>query len=137
MRFTKILSLALALLVPCVALGHDDAYLDSLKAPNGGQIRMAGSLHLELVAKPGELAVYLYDHANAKLPAAGASGSATVLSGKTRETVALSPAGDNLLKGTGKFGLAPDMKVVVSVTLPGKSAETARFTPLAKAQAAK
>ena len=36
------------------------------------------------------------------------------------------------MKGAGKFNLAPDMKLVVSITLPGQAAEQARFTPLQK-----
>jgi len=93
---------------------------------------MAGMQHYELVVKPNEVAVYLTDHAGTKQPSKGASGTATILSGKTKATVKLIPAGDNIMKGTGKFGLAPDMKVVVSITLPGQAAEQARFTPLQK-----
>ena len=59
-----------------------------------------------------------------------------MLSGKAKASVKLQPAGDNVLKGTGKFGLAPDMKVVVSISMPGQSAQQARFTPLQKAKAA-
>ncbi len=31
------------------AKAHDDAYLDTVKAPHGGQLRMAGVHHFELV----------------------------------------------------------------------------------------
>lgn len=84
------------------ALAHDDAYLDTQKAPHGGQLRMAGVYHFELVvdrsspeAKEKPVAVYLTDHAGQKIPAAGATGSATLLSGKTRTTVTLTPDGNN------------------------------------------
>jgi len=40
--------------------------------------------------------------------------------------------GDNLLKGSGKFEPKEDMKVLVSLTLAGKAAQQARFTPFHK-----
>jgi hypothetical protein len=119
--------------VPCHA--HSDEYLDSQPTPHGGQMHMAGPYHFELLAQPNELTVYLTDHAGTKIPSSGATGNATVLSGKTKASIKLQPSGDNVLKGSGQFELAPDMKVVVSVTMPGKSPEQARFTPQQKAAA--
>ena len=120
------------------ALAHDDAYLDTQKAPHGGQLRMAGIYHFELVVdrsspevKEKPVTVYLTDHAGEKISAAGATGSVTLLSGKTRTTVTLSPDGDNLLKGAGKYASTPDLKAIVSITLAGQAAAQARFTPLA------
>lgn len=123
------------------ALAHDDAYLDTQKAPNGGQLRMAGPYHLELVlardadpARESPVVVYVTDHADAKIPTAGAKGSATILSGKLKATATLQPDGDNRLKGTAKYAARPETKVVVSVTLAGKQAEQARFTPFTEAK---
>lgn len=125
------------------ALAHDDATLDKVQAPNGGQLRMAGPYHFELVvAKPGTtaqekpIAVYLTDHADKKLPTAGTSGSATILAGGQKTTIALSPAGDNKLAGKGSYAATPDMKVVVSITFADKRTEQARFTPLASSAGA-
>ena len=85
------------------ALAHDDAHLDTQQAPHGGQLRMAGVYHFELVLdhsspepKDKPVLVYLTDHAGQKISAACAAGTATMLSGKTRATVALTPDGDNL-----------------------------------------
>lgn len=123
------------------ALAHDDAYLDTQKAPNGGQLRMAGPYHFELVlakntaaAQENPLVVYVTDHAGAKIPTAGASGSATILAGKLRAAATLQPDGDNRLKGVARYASTPDTKVAVSVTLPGKQPEQARFTPYAVAK---
>lgn len=123
-------------------LAHSDEYLDTQKAPNGGQLRMAGIYHFELVvakdskeAKDNPVVVYVTDHAGTKVPMAGAKGTVTILSGKAKATVSLAPDGDNRLKGKGTYASTPDMKAVVSITLPGKAAEQARFTPLAKADA--
>ncbi|MDP1982681.1 MAG: hypothetical protein Q8K23_09045 [Sulfuritalea sp.] len=116
-------------------LAHTDAYLDTQKAPNGGQVRMAGAYHFELVvAKESPVVVYITDHADAKISTVGADGTATILAGKQKTTVKLVPDGDNRLKGVGNYALTPDMKVVVTVTLAGKTAEQARFTPLAVAK---
>lgn len=136
MKYLKLPLLAAALIFSQGAFAHTDEYLDTVAAPHGGQLRMAGMYHYELVVKANEVTVYLTDHAGANVAAKGASGTATVLSGKDKASVKLQPAGDNMLKGAGKFSLAPDMKVVVSITLPGQAAEQARFTPLKKAKAA-
>lgn len=123
------------------AFAHDDATLDAVKAPNGGQLRMAGSYHYELVvakdateAKENVVLVFVTDHAGQKISTTGASGSATILVGKLKASATLKPDGDNRLKGFAKYASMPDMKVVVSVTLAGQQAEQARFTPLVAAQ---
>ena len=120
------------------ALAHDDAYLDTQKAPNGGQLRQAGPYHHELVlvkdskeVKENPIVVYVTDHAGQKIPTAGASGSVTLLAGKLKATATLKPDGDNRMKGVAKYASTPDTKVVVSITLAGKQPEQARFTPLA------
>lgn len=132
MKYLKLSLLAVSLIFSQGAFAHSDEYLDTQTAPHGGQLRMAGIYHYELVVKANEITVYLTDHAGTKIPSNAAAGTATVLSGKDKASVKLQPAGDNVLKGAGKFGLAPDMKVVVSIALPGQSAEQARFTPLQK-----
>lgn len=136
MKYLKLSLLAASLIFSQGAFAHSDEHLDIQVAPHGGQLRMAGIYHYELAVKPNEVTVYLTDHAGAKLDSKGVTGTAAVLSGKAKASVKLQPAGDNVLKGTGKFGLAPDMKVVVSISMPGQSAQQARFTPLQKAKAA-
>jgi len=118
------------------AFAHDDAYLDTQQAPNGGQLRMAGPYHYELVVakdsrdiKANPVLVFVTDHAGQKVPTAGAAGTATILAGKQKATVALKPDGDNRMKGFGQYAPAADMKVVVSIALAGKPPEQARFTP--------
>lgn len=98
--------------------------------PNGGQVRDAGKYHLELVVKDAALTVYVTGNKDAKFATKGATGTATVLAGKSTSNVKLEPSGENALAGTGSFQAAPDMKVVVSVMLPGQSPLQARFTPL-------
>lgn len=119
------------------AFAHDDGTLDKMKAPNGGQLRMAGPYHFELLvdknnkeAKDSPVTVFLTDHGEKKIPVAGVSGTATILAGKSKVTVALAPAGDNKLSGVGKYVSDGHMKVVVSVVFPDKKTEQARFSPL-------
>ena len=117
---------------------HSDAYLDTQPAPNGGQLRMAGAYHYELTLAKADspntqdaVVVFVTDHAGTRIPTAGASGTVTLLSGKGKLSLPLKPDGDNRMKATGKFVSTPEMKVVVSINLAGKSPEQARFTPLA------
>lgn len=100
--------------------------------PNNGQVKDAGKYHLELVVKEATLTVYVTGSKDAKVATKGAGGNATVLVGKDTSNVKLEPRGDNMLAGSGGFKPAPDMKVVVSVTLPGQPPVQARFTPLEK-----
>ena len=137
-RIASIAVLAGLTFVAGAALAHDDAWLDTQPSANGGQTRMAGAYHFELVVardskevKENPVLVYLTDHAGNKLPSAGAKGSVTLLAGKIKASVTLQPDGDNRLKGFAKYASEPNMKAVVSVTLAGKQPEQARFTPLA------
>ena len=100
--------------------------------PNGGQVKDAGKYHLELVVKDTSLTVYVTGSKDAKIATKGATGTATVLAGKSTSNVKLEPGSENVLAGNGSFQPVPDMKVVVSVTLPGQPPVQARFTPIEK-----
>lgn len=124
------------------ALAHDDTYLDAQKTPHGGQLRMSGIYHFELVvdrinpeAKEKPVFVYLTNHAGQKMSASGATGSATLFSGKERTTIPLSPDGDNRLKGSGKYASTANLKAIVSITFAGQAASQAQFTPLTSVSA--
>lgn len=131
--FTLLLASALA--VP--ALAHDDATLDKMKTPHGGQMRMAGAYHFELVLNPAAtadrdspVAVYLTNHGDGKIPSAGSSGNLILLGSKGKVTVPLTAAGDNKLTGNARYQAEPGLKAIVSVTFADKTSEQARFTPL-------
>ena len=143
MKTLNALIFTAAMLTGATVLAHTDEILDTQKAPNGGQLRMAGVYHFELVvakaskeAKDNPVVVYVTDHAGTKVSTVGAGGTATILAGKQKASITLVPDGDNRLKGVGKYASTPDMKVVVSVTVAGKPAEQARFTPLAQTASA-
>ena len=127
MRVRVAVLLLLAALTPRVD-GHGDEYFDSRPAPHGGQVRMAGPVHLELVVRSGDVTVYMTDHADN--PVSTDNGSAKVIiraSKKNRFVVVLRPAGDNMLRGAGEFKLGKRNDVTVLVTLPGQDAQRAQF----------
>lgn len=127
MRFLPIVLLGLALGAP--ALAHDDATLDQMPSPHGGQMRMAGPYHFELVPGQDQLRVYLSDHASQPVSSAGVGGNAVILSGGAKASLTLTPGGAHWLDGTGAFQSGPDMKVVVSLSFPDGTTWQARFTP--------
>jgi len=105
---------------------------DAVPGHHGGQVQDAGPYHIELVAKPNELTLYVTGPGTREVETKGATGTATILSDKTKETVPLAPAGENVLRGAAKFDIARGAKVVVSVTFPGQTAVQARFAPMQK-----
>lgn len=116
----------------------DEVHAEAPKAANGGQVQAAGVNFLELVvaknskeASDNTVVVFVTDGHGKKLSSAGATGTATLLSGKDKAVVTLTPDGDNRMKGTGKYASIPTLKAIVSITLPGKATDQARFTPLA------
>lgn len=136
MKLLKLFVVALSIGAAGVAAAHSNDYLDTVQAPNGGQLRMAGGYHYELVIKPAgkdnanEVLVYVTDHAGKEVSVAGATGTATILS-NGKATVQLKPEGKNLMKGAGNFAASPSLKAVVSIGLAGQQPEQARFTPFA------
>ena len=138
-RLSTLFAATLVLAMGAVpALAHDDATMKLLKPANGGQLRMTGVYHFELVvdkkakeSKDKPVLVYVTDHAGTKIPTAGATGTVTLLAGKLKSSATLQPDGDNRLKGAASYVSTPDMKAVVSITMAGKPSEQARFTPMA------
>ena len=80
-------------------------------------------------AKSSPVDIYITDHAGTKVPTVGATGIATILTGKNKSTVKLAAAGDNKLTGTGSYAYNPQTKVVVVITFADKTTGQAKFTP--------
>jgi hypothetical protein len=118
--------------ISAFAGAHTEEYFDSKDSAHGGQTRMAGPYHLELVAKDKEIVLYVMDHADSDLSTAGGTGKATVQNGKAKNkiSVRLEPEAGNILKGTGNFTVTPHTVVTVFVELPGREATAVRFVPL-------
>ena len=133
----KLMATCLAVVVSILSppvWSHTDEYFDSVDAPHGGQMRMAGPYHLEIVAKNKDIVLYVTDHANVKINIDGGISKAILQTGKTKTTVKLEPACANIFKGTGDFLVTPETKIVVFIRLPDQEAQAARFTPLKPAE---
>lgn len=117
------------------ALAHSEEQLKSLKAPNGGQLRMAGPFHLELVAKNNELTLYITDHNDKPIQAAGGEGKANIVivdeAGSKKQSVTLEPVYANIMRAKGDFKVTPETAIAVLLAVPGYETQGARFTPLA------
>ena len=111
---------------------HSAKHTEPVKALHGGQSLAAGPYHLELVAKDGELLLYVSDHSDKGIPSDGAKAKATIQHGFEKATiqVELEPSGDNQLKGNGTFTISPDTGILVFLRIPEQQAYAARFTPL-------
>jgi hypothetical protein len=117
---------------------HSDAHFDQRASPHGGQVRMAGPYHLELVLGKNEVTLYLTDHGDNPVDAAGGSGKAIITTGRRkRSTVVLDYAEGNTLKGTGEFTATSSTSVTVIVKLPGQEPQQAQFKPVRKASTRK
>ena len=103
------LALCATLLVAVPVGAHSAKHSDTVKALHGGQSLSAGPYHLELIAKDGELLLYVTDHSDKAIPTDGAKAKATIQHGyeKTNIQVELEPSGENTLKGTGAFTINP------------------------------
>jgi len=123
-----VLGMTLTLSLPVGA--HTDEYFESVEAPHGGQLRMTGPFHMELVAKDGDLTVYVTDHADNAISVDGGLAKANIENGPTRAQMNLHPVGSNILRGSGTFSLTPSTVVVVFLKLPNQDGYAARFMPL-------
>lgn len=123
------------------SFAHDNDTLDKMKSPNGGQVRMAGMYHFELVMnkdskgqKEDTITIYVTDHISNKIATKGATGTITILSGKNKTTLALTEDGDNKLKAKAKYVADAKLKVVLAINMPAKPVEQAQFTPFKPAK---
>lgn len=111
------------------ALGHDDQTLDRMRAPHGGQLRMAGRYHVELVLEPNRIRAFFTSHAGAKVAAPSGAASVKLVSGAEERTLALEVLGENVLGIDGSFPYTPGMMVELSVERGEKAPLVIRFAP--------
>lgn len=109
------------------AWAHNDTFFDTNPSPHGGQVRMSGPYHLELISEPAGVLVYVTDHGDTKIPTKGWQAQALVLGGGKKTRIALKSAGDNTLRGRG--ALPAGAKVVLTVKPRAGEEYSARFTP--------
>jgi hypothetical protein len=126
--------IAASLLYASSVLGHSDDYFDANPSPHGGQVRMSGAYHFELVMNEKEVIVYVTDHAEQPIATTGAVATLEIKAAGAKNVIGLVPGDDNILKpASGWSGtLSPDLTAQLSVTFPNKKLAKAKFTPFAK-----
>jgi hypothetical protein len=115
---------------------HDPATLDSLPSRHGGQVRMAGPFHIELVILGQESAqrdrlvlVYLQNHMFEDVSSGGLKGSTKFFDGQHVSTVSLIPIDANGFSGKGTFDINPSVTAEVSITDKDGKVWSATYTP--------
>ncbi|MGE3992039.1 hypothetical protein [Pseudorhodoplanes sp.] len=99
------------------ALGHE------ANGPNGGRIVDAGDYHVELVAKGGNVEVYVTDTSDKPVATDSLKGLAILTVGGKSQRIELVAAGSNKLQGPATSPIAGNPKGVVQLMLPdGKKA---------------
>lgn len=116
MRRTLITASALFLLAGSLAIAHGPKGTKPAGA-NGGEIVDVDGGHLEMVAQPGELRVYVTDLNNAPAPSAGLTARAIIQNGDQQIVVPLIAKEPNLLIAPLAAPLGKDAKVAISTTL--------------------
>ncbi|MBL8513736.1 MAG: hypothetical protein JNJ55_07070 [Betaproteobacteria bacterium] len=118
--------MVLAMFVHAAFAGDSHVKGDHHSPKYGGVVREAGVVQYELVAKPDAIALFIEDHGK-KVDVSGASAKLTLLNGKEKSEVVLTPAGGNKLEAKGSFRVSGGTRVVAVVTLAGKPALSMRF----------
>lgn len=130
MNRRALIALLLATPLPALAQGHGAGGHAHGKGPNGGQIGEIGDRHAEMVARDGELRLYVLDAQDRPTSARGATGTAIVQAAGRQQTLRFEPGpGDAYLVARGEFAAAKGLRVVANVALPGQPPRQARFTP--------
>lgn len=115
--------LSIVLILPSTVLAHGEKV-----GPNGGVVEDVGKYHVEVVMKADELRAFVTGAEGAKVDTRGIEASATVLVGREKLTLKLTPAGGNALAAANRFDPRAGAKVVVSLTLPGQPPASGRFS---------
>lgn len=114
-RIIPLVLLSAIVMLSQFAWAHTDEYLATVETLHGGQLRAAGPFHLELVAKDGELTLYVTDHGDNPVPVQGGYGKANIQAGKDgeRKAVTLVPENGNIMRASGAFKITPETSVTV------------------------
>ena len=128
--FMRSLLIVLGFIAAASVFAHTNEYLGE----HGGQLRMSGAYHFELVSAPGKLTVYVTDHAWQPVETTGASANAMVITDGKKTHIDLQVSGSNMFEGSGDFTLNEESTVHLKVSMPNGEAELATFQPLRKRQ---
>jgi len=133
-KFVSLLIATMALLSTAPS-AHDATALDSMPSAHGGQVRMAGPFHVELVfekAPPGDtrsVHVFLQNHLFADVASAGITGIVRFNEGRQTTEIPLNPDGFNSLRGRGRNASRSMVRAVVVLTAKDGEQWSATFAP--------
>lgn len=127
---------SLVILLTGSAWAHSDAV--AKKGTHGGQMVAVGPYHFELLAKDGELRLYVTDQNNREhILTKGGSAKANVIDKDGKKvSVRLIPIFANFMKGTGDFKITPETVISVFVVPEQNKTYAARFTSLVQGASA-
>jgi heavy metal efflux system protein len=124
MKFALALIAALAFASPATAQHKHGA---NHKGPNGGPVEDVAGVHAELILSGATITLNILDEDNKPLKTAGYSGTALVVSGSDRESVALAPSGESALKGDAKKPITKTAGITVTLKTANAKSGQARF----------
>ncbi|WP_240142185.1 MULTISPECIES: hypothetical protein [Nitrosomonas] len=109
-----------------------------VKGAHGGQLLATGPYHFELLAKDGELRLYITDQNNRdQILSKGGSAKANIFDKDgNKVSIKLTPIFANFMKGTGDFKITPETVISVFAVPEDNKTYTARFTSLVQGASA-
>ncbi len=113
--FTIICTVTISLF-SITATAHGD-----LKPKHGGIVKTVNDIQYEIVAKPDQITIYVFDHGE-KMSLKDASGKLTLLVGKDKTEVPLIAGDDHVLIARGSFNVGKGTKALAVIKIAGKSA---------------
>ncbi len=118
MRFILLLIAALAFAAPASAEEYE-------KGPNGGQMLDVAGIDAELLTSGNTVTINVFEAFKAKpVSTKGYTGAVLIVSGSSREPLALTPSGENSLKGDAKNPIPPGVTITLTIkTAEGKSGQ--------------
>jgi hypothetical protein len=118
MRFILVLIASLMLATAVRAEDYE-------KGPNGGLMLDVAGIDAELLTSGTKVTINVFDaNKPVPLPTKGYVAAVLIVGGNSRETVTLSPSGDNSLTGEAKNAIAPGATVTLTIrTADGKSGQ--------------
>ena len=106
------------------APGWAQQHSHGTKGPNGGTLVDVAGVHVEFVPSGNALTFNILNEDNKPVSNKGVTASALVVNGQDRETITLTPSGENSLKGEVKKPIAPGTAVTLMIkTDAGKTGQ--------------
>ncbi|QLI82278.1 hypothetical protein HZU75_12500 [Chitinibacter fontanus] len=130
------LLISLMLLTASFSYAHSEAEMAAMVAPHGGQLKMVGWYHFELVSKGQQVNLYLSDHAGTPKPSKDVKGTVTVLDGTQKQEVTFTPLAPNQLRAQLSRKPSKNAQLEVKLTFPDGRSEQAQFDLQAPAKPA-